>query len=97
MAELTGLDLQFFSLANLELAWILNCAWSLSFSDTLSTLYEKTQWLNYVKIKNKYKVCGVWFTVTSDNTCKVDNRSDEAMKQCDEAFKASSLQFLCQR
>jgi hypothetical protein len=28
---------------------------------------------------------------------KLGNRSDEAMKQCDEALNASSLQFLCQR
>jgi hypothetical protein len=27
---------------------------------------------------------------------KLDNRSDEAMKRYDEAFNASSLQFLCQ-
>jgi hypothetical protein len=28
---------------------------------------------------------------------KLGNRSDEAMKRCDEALNASSLQFLCQR
>jgi hypothetical protein len=28
---------------------------------------------------------------------KLDNRSDEAMKRCDEALNASLLQLLCQR
>jgi hypothetical protein len=44
-------------------------------------LYFSSGWLN--------KIISSW--------AKLGNRSDEAMKRCDEALNASSLQFLCQR
>jgi hypothetical protein len=38
----------------------------------------------------------VW-TYSMDMRPKLGNKSDEAMKGCDEALNASLLQFLCRR
>ncbi len=67
--------------------------------------HRHAAWARSMDMQHKYAAwaCGVDMQ-HARRTCSIDmqqaklgNRSDEAMKRCDEALNASLLQFLCQR